>query len=69
MMPILTFLSFLQAIFVKVDVDECPETAEFLRVKAMPTFKVLKGSRGEEVAAVLGARDSELKAMLDKHCA
>jgi thioredoxin-like negative regulator of GroEL len=51
----------------KVDVDACPETTELAMVKCMPTFKVLKN--GKEIASVLGAKESELKEMLAKHCA
>jgi hypothetical protein len=39
-----------EAVYAKVDVDTCPDTAALCRVKAMPTFVVLAG--GKEVAKV-----------------
>jgi thioredoxin-like negative regulator of GroEL len=54
-------------VFVKVDVDECTETADTIgQVKCMPTFKVL--SDGKEIDSVLGAREADLQAMIKKHC-
>lgn len=39
--------------FYKVDVDEVPDVAQELAIRAMPTVKVFKG--GEEVDSVVGA--------------
>jgi len=55
-----------RAVYVKVDVDTCPDTAAACRVSAMPTFVVLAG--GNEVAKVTGANRGDLQAMLEKHC-
>lgn len=57
---------FPRAIYLKVDVDLCAETAGKMGVSSMPTFKVLEG--GEEVASVRGANEAALKSMLSKHC-
>lgn len=50
--------------FVKVDVDECQETAQKCDVSAMPTFQVFVD--GKKVAEMLGADVAALKAMVDK---
>lgn len=51
--------------FVKVDVDDCQETAQKCDVTAMPTFQVFVG--GKKVAELLGANEAELKALVEKH--
>ena len=51
--------------FVKIDVDEADELAEFLGVSAMPTFKFFKG--GEQVDELVGASEVKLKEMIKKH--
>ena len=48
--------------FVKVDVDECPTTAEECEVTAMPTFHVYVG--GEKKKEMLGADETKLKQMI-----
>jgi thioredoxin 1 len=50
--------------FVKVDVDELEETAKKCDVSAMPTFQVYVN--GKKVAELLGAAESELRAMITK---
>lgn len=51
--------------FVKVDVDEVPDVAQELGVRAMPTFIVFKG--GEKVGEVVGANPKALLAAIQKH--
>ncbi|KAM3065743.1 thioredoxin trx1 [Clarireedia jacksonii] len=45
--------------FVKIDVDELPELAAELKVRAMPTFLIFKG--GKQVAQVVGANPQALE--------
>lgn len=45
--------------FYKVDVDECPEVAQELSVRAMPTFFLFKN--GEKVGEVVGANPTALE--------
>lgn len=49
--------------FVAVDVDKSGEVAKEYQIKAMPTLVVLKD--GKEVGRVVGAKQSEIKAMID----
>jgi len=51
--------------FYKVDVDEVPDVASKLGVRAMPTFCFFKG--GENIGEVVGANHSALKAAIEKH--
>jgi thioredoxin len=51
--------------FVKVDVDQNSEAAEFANVQAMPTFKVYKD--GVEVGELVGTSEDKLKELLEKH--
>lgn len=51
--------------FVKIDVDECQETAQKCDISAMPTFQVYVD--GKKVAEMLGANEAELKSMIEKH--
>eukprot|EP00531_Pseudo-nitzschia_arenysensis_P013563 CAMPEP_0116140398 /NCGR_PEP_ID=MMETSP0329-20121206/13822_1 /TAXON_ID=697910 /ORGANISM="Pseudo-nitzschia arenysensis, Strain B593" /LENGTH=184 /DNA_ID=CAMNT_0003635501 /DNA_START=163 /DNA_END=717 /DNA_ORIENTATION=- len=52
-------------VFLKVDVDENPETAANYKVSAMPTFIFIKG--GVVVERVMGADPSKLQASIDLH--
>lgn len=50
------------AVFLKVDVDENPDTAAKYSVSAMPTFLFIKG--GEVVERIMGANAQKLQEML-----
>ncbi|KIW64319.1 thioredoxin [Phialophora macrospora] len=50
--------------FYKVDVDEAPDVAQELGVRAMPTFMFFKN--GEKVAEVVGANVRALEANIQK---
>jgi len=52
-------------IFVKVDVDENPDTAAAYSVSAMPTFVFVKG--GEVVDRLMGANPTALQEMIEEH--
>lgn len=54
---------FTNIVFLKVDVDENPETAVKYQVSAMPTFLFIK--RGEVVDKLMGANPAALKQMLE----
>ncbi|KAH0844428.1 thioredoxin [Fonsecaea monophora] len=51
--------------FYKVDVDEVPDVAQELGVRAMPTFMIFKN--GEKVAEVVGANKHALEAAIRKN--
>jgi len=51
--------------FYKVDVDDNPDIARELGVRAMPTFFFFKG--GEKVGDVVGADARKLKAAIEKN--
>ena len=51
--------------FYKLDVDEVPDVAQELGVRAMPTFLIFKN--GEKVAEVVGANERAVKAAVEKH--
>lgn len=51
--------------FFKLDVDEVPDLAQELGVRAMPTFLLFKG--GKQVDEVVGANKSALEAAVKKH--
>ncbi|EGE82341.1 thioredoxin [Blastomyces dermatitidis ATCC 18188] len=51
--------------FYKVDVDECPDIAQELGVRAMPTFIFFKD--GQKVDEVLGAMPAAILAAINKH--
>lgn len=48
-----------EARFYKIDVDEVPEVAQELSVRAMPTFLLFKD--GEKVGEVVGANPTALE--------
>ena len=50
--------------FCKLDVDEVPDVAQELGIRAMPTFIVFKD--GEKVGEVVGADPKALKAAIEK---
>ncbi|EDN92671.1 hypothetical protein SS1G_08534 [Sclerotinia sclerotiorum 1980 UF-70] len=50
--------------FVKIDVDELPEVAQELGVRAMPTFLIFKGS--EKIGEVVGANPPALELAIQK---
>ena len=51
--------------FYKVDVDQVPEVAQELGVRAMPTFMLFKN--GEKVADVVGANPKALEAAIQQN--
>ncbi|KIW87508.1 thioredoxin [Cladophialophora bantiana CBS 173.52] len=51
--------------FYKVDVDEVPDVAQELGVRAMPTFMIFKN--GEKVGEVVGANKHALEAAIRKN--
>jgi len=53
-----------QAVFVKVDVDQCRGTASKFKVEAMPTFKLLH--MGKEMTSIQGANEAGLKELVAK---
>jgi thioredoxin 1 len=52
-------------VFVKVDVDENPDTAAKYSVSAMPTFFFIKG--GEVVDRLMGANPARLQELIQEH--
>lgn len=55
---------FTNAHFVKVDVDDVPDVAQELGVRAMPTFILFQ--KGEKVAEVVGMNPPALLAAIEK---
>lgn len=51
--------------FVKVDVDEVPDVAQELNIRAMPTFVIFKNGEVEET--IVGANPKALQAAIEKH--
>jgi len=51
--------------FIKVDVDDVPDVAEKLGIRAMPTFLVFEN--GQEVKKVVGADPTKLEAAIQAH--
>ena len=51
--------------FYKIDVDEVPDVAQELGIRAMPTFLVYKD--GEKVEEVVGANERAIRAAIDKY--
>jgi len=56
---------FPTARFYKLDVDEVPDVAQDLGIRAMPTFLLFKN--GEKVAEVVGANPKALKAAIESN--
>lgn len=56
---------FPQARFYKIDVDEVPDVAQELGIRAMPTFVLFKN--GEKIDEVVGANEKALKAAIEKN--
>ena len=56
---------FLQARFYKIDVDEVPDVAQELGIRAMPTFLLFK--KGEKVGEVVGANERALKTAIEQN--
>lgn len=52
-------------IFLKVDVDENPDTAAKYNVSAMPTFVFIKD--GVVVDRLMGANPNRLQELIDEH--
>lgn len=52
------------AYFAKLDVDEVPDVAQELGIRAMPTFLIFKGE--EKVSEVVGANPKALQAAIEK---
>ena len=50
--------------FIKVDVDEVPDVAQELGVRAMPTFMIFKD--GQKVQEVVGANPDALQAAIEE---
>ncbi|CCD52692.1 hypothetical protein BofuT4_P001390.1 [Botrytis cinerea T4] len=50
--------------FIKIDVDELPEVAQELGIRAMPTFVIFKGE--EKFAEVVGANPAALEDAISK---
>ncbi|KAK5107588.1 thioredoxin trx1 [Meristemomyces frigidus] len=57
--------TYSDARFYKLDVDEVPDVAEELAVRAMPTFLLFKN--GEKVGEVVGANPAALEAAIKQH--
>lgn len=57
--------SIADVIFLKVDVDENPETAAKYSVSAMPTFVFIK--QGEVVDRLMGANTARLRELIEEH--
>ncbi|KAL1389467.1 thioredoxin-like protein [Phyllosticta capitalensis] len=53
---------FTSAKFYKLDVDEVPDVAQELGIRAMPTFLLFKG--GEKIGEVVGANPKALEAAI-----
>ena len=51
--------------FVKIDVDNVPDVAQELGIKAMPTFILFKD--GEKVEEIIGADPRKVEAAIQKH--
>ena len=51
--------------FYKIDVDEVPDVAQELSIRAMPTFLLFKD--GERIEDVVGADERAIRAAVDKH--
>jgi thioredoxin 1 len=59
---------YLNILFLKVDVDEVEQLVEKYKIKAMPTFIILKsGSEKLEHPLLVGAKEANLKKTIDKY--
>lgn len=56
---------YTSAKFIKIDVDESPDVAQELGIRAMPTFILFKG--GEKVGEVVGANPVAIEAAIKQH--
>ncbi|TKA77187.1 hypothetical protein B0A49_01832 [Cryomyces minteri] len=56
--------TYTDARFYKLDVDEVPDVAQELGIRAMPTFMLFRD--GEKVAEVVGANPKALEAAIQK---
>jgi len=65
--PLFTSLSdqMQDVVFLKVDVDDNPDTAAKYSVSAMPTFLFIKG--GTVVDRLMGANPARLQELIDEH--
>ncbi|CAD5116809.1 DgyrCDS5655 [Dimorphilus gyrociliatus] len=52
-------------VFVKVDVDQCPDVAEKYKISAMPTFYMFKN--GSKVGEVVGASEEKIETLVKAH--
>jgi thioredoxin 1 len=52
-------------VFVKVDVDNCPDIAAKYAVSAMPTFVFIK--KGEVIDRMMGANPAGLQGLIEEH--
>lgn len=57
--------TYKDARFYKIDVDDVPEVAQELGVRAMPTFFLFKN--GEKVSEVVGANPKALEAAIQSN--
>lgn len=56
---------FYDVLFVKVDVDKCPEISENYNIRAMPTFVVVRNM--SEVSRIEGADEDRLVSLVEKY--
>eukprot|EP01089_Gocevia_fonbrunei_P001672 TRINITY_DN11559_c0_g1_i1.p1 TRINITY_DN11559_c0_g1~~TRINITY_DN11559_c0_g1_i1.p1 ORF type:complete len:112 (+),score=24.66 TRINITY_DN11559_c0_g1_i1:38-373(+) len=65
--PVFTDLSkeYTNAVFIKVDVDQCNSLAGKNGVVSMPTFHLLKN--GTKIESVVGANPSKLTSLIEQH--
>lgn len=57
--------TYTDARFYKIDVDEVPDVAQELGIRAMPTFVLFKD--GEKFTEVVGANPAALEAAIKQH--
>jgi thioredoxin 1 len=57
--------SYSDAHFVKLDVDEVPEVAQDLGIRAMPTFLIFEN--GNKVSEIVGANPKALQVAIEKY--
>jgi thioredoxin 1 len=50
--------------FIKLDVDEVPDVAQELGIRAMPTFVIFQN--GEKIGEIVGANQLALKTAIEK---